>query len=103
MAVGGAEASAERMDPAFGTIDPWNLLWVMPAKGTRCHHTLTFSPRLFFRLSRRMEGKVRLHGCSLLEGFGLLATGAGRMHPGFSWGLSVNLGKPKEGSPHEEE
>jgi len=48
MAVGGAEVSAERMGLAVRRIDPWNLLWVMPAKGTRCHHTFTFSPRLFF-------------------------------------------------------
>jgi len=36
MAVRGAEVAAERMGSGVELIDPWNLLWVMPAKGTRC-------------------------------------------------------------------
>jgi len=32
-AVGGADVSAERMGLIVRLVDPWNLLWVMPAKG----------------------------------------------------------------------
>src|SRR5215510_6688402 len=90
------------MSLAVRHIDPWNLLWVMPAKGTRCHHTFTFSPRSFFRLSCVIREKCACMVALDRMGFRPLLKGTGRRLPGFSWSLAFNPSKQKEGSPHEE-
>src|SRR5262249_40172999 len=102
MAVGGAEVSAERMSLAVGRIDPWNLLWVMPAKGTRCHHTFTFSPRVFFRPAGVKRGKCVCLVALCRVDFPSPGKGAVRKLRGFSWSLTLTPSKQKEGDPHEE-
>src|SRR5437870_4432116 len=102
MAVGGAEVSAERMSLAVGRIDPWNLLWVMPAKGTRCHHTFTFPPHVFFGPAGVKRGKCVCLVTLCRVDFPSPRKGTARRLPGFSQGLTLNPSKQKESDPHEE-
>ena len=62
------------MSLAVRRIDPWNLLWVMPAKGTRCHHTFTFSPCPFFT-HNRVKGEKCVWSLSVAETFVLPSAG----------------------------